>query len=96
MRAVSKLPISDVSIKRGVGFEGRACGANSKESQCNLEDQTSTILDGRARIEKLAPGLGSSMGRLSESRQQPWWHLPFSFLLVTLSLFDPLDDQIAL
>jgi hypothetical protein len=60
MRAVSNLPISYVSIKRGVGFEGRACGANSKESQCKLEDQTGEILDGCARIEKLAPGLGSS------------------------------------
>jgi hypothetical protein len=56
---MSNLPISCVSITRG-GFEGRACGANYKESQCNLEDQTGTILDGCARIEKLAPGLGSS------------------------------------
>jgi hypothetical protein len=60
MRALSASPISYVSITRGDGFEGRACGANYKESQCNLEDQTGIILDGCARIEKLAPGLGSS------------------------------------
>jgi hypothetical protein len=57
---VSNVPISHVSITRGDGFEGRACGANYKESQCHHEDQTGTILDGCARIEKLAPGLGSS------------------------------------
>jgi hypothetical protein len=60
MRCLSDLPISHVSITRGDGFEGRACGANYEESQCNLEDQTGTIVDGCARIEKLAPGLGSS------------------------------------
>jgi hypothetical protein len=60
MRALSASPISYVSITRGDGFEGRACGANYEESPRNLEDQTGAILDGCARIEKLAPGLGSS------------------------------------
>jgi hypothetical protein len=49
-----------VSITRGDGYEGRACPANYGESPRNLEEQTVTILDGCARIEKLAPGLGSS------------------------------------
>jgi hypothetical protein len=60
MRALSNLPISHVSITRGDGFEGRACRADYEDSQCNLEDQTGMILDGCARIETLAPGLGSS------------------------------------
>jgi hypothetical protein len=63
---MSNLPISHVSITRGDGFEGRACGANYRESRCNLEDQTGTILAGCARIEKLAPGLGSSRSESAE------------------------------
>jgi hypothetical protein len=60
MRALSNLPISHVSITRGDGFEGRACRADYEDTQCNLEDQTGILLDCCARIETLAPGLGSS------------------------------------
>jgi hypothetical protein len=60
MRILSDKPISYVSITRSDGFEGRACGANYRESHRNLEDQSFTVLDGCARIEKMTPGLGSS------------------------------------
>jgi hypothetical protein len=60
MRALSAAPIGFVEITRHNGYEGRCCRATYKPSQLNLEDQTGTILDGCARIEKLAPGLGSS------------------------------------
>jgi hypothetical protein len=60
MRVLSDRPIAFVEIRRRDGFEGRACGADYQESHRNLEDQTGTILDGCARIEKMTPGLGSS------------------------------------
>jgi hypothetical protein len=60
MRVLSDAPISFVTIARRDGFEGRACGADYEESHRNLEDQTGTILDGCARIEKMTPGLGSN------------------------------------
>jgi hypothetical protein len=60
MRALSDAPISYVSITRRDGFEGRACGATYEESRRNLEDQTGSTVEICARIEKLAPGLGSS------------------------------------
>jgi hypothetical protein len=60
MRVLSDAPISFVTIARRDGFGGQACGANYEESYRNLEDQTGTILDGCARIERLTPGLGSN------------------------------------
>jgi hypothetical protein len=66
MRALSDKPITSVSITRGDGFEGRACGANYKPSSLHLEDQTVSALDSCARIEKLAPGLGSSRTESAE------------------------------
>jgi hypothetical protein len=60
MRALSAAPISFVEITRHNGYEGRCCGAAYEPSQHHLEDQTEEMVNICARIEKLAPGIGSS------------------------------------